>query len=508
MATAKDIWEAVKQTYSVDQDASKVYQLHCEVIFVRQNGGSVLSYFGKLQKIWQELDDIDDCIMECPNDIVTYNTKVNSQRVYLFLAGLNPQLDGVRGRVLATKPLPNIQAIYAMVCAEANRQEAMLGGTIGEGAVMASRKMPTSKKDRKCTHCNGTGHTVETCFQLHGYPDWHPKGKKTSYVSSNAKELDSKGNLATTPGFTAKSGMSFTSNSDWIIDSGATDHMTCDRYRFSHLSPKCSKTTITNANGVSSPVIGVGTVPLSPTLAIKDVLFVPSLNCNLLSVTQLTKSHNCVALFFPTHCIFQNIHTREKIGSGRRIGGLYYLEDGFQHSDKKGQAHVVNEDLVNKKQKEIWLWHRRLGHPSFSYLRRLFPSLFSGCNVSDFICETYVRAKSHRTTFHLSNNKANFPFSLVHSDVWGPAPISTLNGMRWFVSFVDDCTRMTWVYQLKHKSDVCSIFRMFHQMVTTQFGIPIKVLRSDNGGEYVKQDLLDFMHSVGIIHQTTCLGSP
>jgi hypothetical protein len=329
-------------------------------------------------------------------------------------------------------------------------------------------------------------------------------------VSSNAKEEDpnSKGNLATTLGFTAKTGMFFIGNSDWIIDSGATDHMTCDRYRFSHLSPKCSKTTITNANGVSSPVIGVGTVPLSPTLAIKDVLFVPSLNCNLLSINQLTKSHNCVALFFPTHCVFQNIHTQEKIGSGRQVGGLYYLEDGFQHLNKNGQAHVVTEDLVNKKKEEIWLWHKRLGHPSFGYLRRLFPSLFSGCNLSDFICETCVMAKSHRTTFHLSNSKTNLPFSLVHSDVWGPAPISTLNGMRWFVTFVDDCTRMTWLYQFKRKSEVCSIFRMFHQMVTTQFGIPIKVLRSDNGKEYIKQELLDFMHSVGIIHQTTCTDSP
>ncbi|KAF7116457.1 hypothetical protein RHSIM_RhsimUnG0026700 [Rhododendron simsii] len=162
----------------------------------------------------------------------------------------------------------------------------------------ASRKMPASKKDRKCTHCNGTGHTVETCFQLHGYPDWHPKGKKVSYVSSNAKELDSKGNLATTLGFTAKSGMSFTSNSDWIIDSGATDHMTCDRYRFSHLSPKCSKTTITNANGVSSPVIGVGTVPLSPTLAIKDdydgnnVAVSFDMSTEVFCVTPLPKMYN------------------------------------------------------------------------------------------------------------------------------------------------------------------------------------------------------------------------
>ncbi|KAK1581377.1 hypothetical protein Q3G72_005529 [Acer saccharum] len=107
LATAKEIWEVVKQTYSVDQDASKVYQLH-----------------------YEELDDIDDCNMKFANDIVKYTTEVNSQRVYSFLASLDPQLDGVRGCVLATKPLPNIHVVYAMVCAEANSQDIMLGGKI------------------------------------------------------------------------------------------------------------------------------------------------------------------------------------------------------------------------------------------------------------------------------------------------------------------------------------------------------------------------------------------
>ena len=158
-----------------------------------------------------------------------------------------------------------------------------------------------------------------------------------------------KGNLVIAPRFTAKSGMFFTENNEWIIDSGATDHMTCDHYRFSHLSSKCSKTTVTSANGVSSPVIGVGAILLSPTFVINDVLFVPLLNCNILSISQLTKSHNYVALFFLTHSIFQNIHTKETIGSGKQSGGMYYLEDGFQHSNKKGQAQLVKEDLVNKR---------------------------------------------------------------------------------------------------------------------------------------------------------------
>ncbi|XXG69348.1 hypothetical protein AAC387_Pa06g2240 [Persea americana] len=95
--------------------------------------------------------------------------------------------DGVQGRVLATKPLHNIQMAYAMVCGEANRQVVMLGEKIGEGAAMISQKSSTSKKDRKCTHCGGTGHIVDTCFRLHGYPDWHPKGKKTNIIPRERK---------------------------------------------------------------------------------------------------------------------------------------------------------------------------------------------------------------------------------------------------------------------------------------------------------------------------------
>lgn len=523
LSTAKEIWESVKQTYSVSQDASKAYQLYFEVISIRQNGGSVISYFAKLQKLWQEFDAIEHCTMECTNDIEKYTTKVNSQRVYVFLAGLDSHLDGVRGRVLATTPLPNIQVVYATVCAEANRQDAMLGGTFNEGTVMATKKSfihrPDSKKGvRKCSHCNGTNHVIETCFKLHGYPDWHPKGKTITPLSSNSKSdgLSSKGNVATAAGFTVESGMSnsvtnphvFTRNTDWIIDTGASDHMTYDPNKFSRFSPNCSKTVITNANGVSSPVVSVGTVPLSPSLSIYDVLLVPSLNCNLLSVSQLTKSHNCVVLFFLTYCIFQNIHTKERIGSGKQSGDLYYLEGGFQQSNLGVQAHVTSESTLKTDKEKIWMWHKRLGHPSFSYLKRLFPSLFHGCNLSDFICETCVMAKSHRTVFYPSNNKVDAPFSLVHSDVWGSAPLSTPNGMKWFVAFVDDCTRMTWIYLLRHKSDVNVVFRRFHQMVLTQYGTPIKILRSDNGGEYFKGELTEFMQSTGILHQTSCTDSP
>nr|KYP74868.1 Retrovirus-related Pol polyprotein from transposon TNT 1-94 [Cajanus cajan] len=496
LPTAKKILDSIKETYSVSQDASKAYQLYCEVISVKKNGGSIISYFAKLQKLWQEIDEIEKCTMECSKDVETYTNKLNGQRIYIFLAGLDSNLDGVRGRILATIPLSNIQTVYANVCVEANRQEAMLCGTQNEGAVMAMKRSVNSKKgSRKCTHCNGTNHIVDTCFKIHGYPEWHPKGKKEEVLKDNS---------ATVAGFVAKSGtpkfacvFSVAAKcTEWIIDTGATNHMTYDKNMFTHLSPNSPVSVIINANGISSPVLGIGAVSISPSLTISNVFFVPSLNCNLLSVSQLTKSHNCAFSFFPTYCTLQNIHTQEKIGSGKRREGLYYLESGSQHSKGEALAHFTRQ------------WHKRLGHPSFSYIKRLFPSLFTCCNIFYFKCETCVMAKSHRAIFPINNSRANAPFSIVHSDVWGPAPIPTHNGMRWFVTFVDDCTRMTWLYLLKHKSDVCDVFQVFHKIITTQFDTEIKIIRSDNGGEYYNTKLSLFLKSVGILHQTSCPNFP
>ena len=135
----------------------------------------------------------------------------------------------------------------------------------------------------------------------------------------------------------------------------------------------------------------------------------------------------------------------------------------------------------------------------------MFPDLFVGCSVSDFKCDTCILAKSHRVSYPLNSNKSVIPFGLVHSDVWGPSPITTSSGIRWFVTFIDDCTQMTWLYLLKHKSDVFFAFKTFHTMVQTQFSTTIRILRSDNGGEYVNNDFSYYLTNHIILHETTCL---
>lgn len=177
----------------------------------------------------------------------------------------------------------------------------MLNVTSSDGVVMTVQKSSARdsiKGAHKFTHCNGDNHVIETCFKLLGYPEWHPKGKTSSPVAPNpkAESSTSRSNLATTSGFVAKSGISnstqslplFTGNSSWIIDSGAIDIMTYSQ-------------SVQNQSLLMPMVcllqLSVLVWCLSPSLSLTDTLFVPSLNCNHVSINKLTKSNNCVATF-------------------------------------------------------------------------------------------------------------------------------------------------------------------------------------------------------------------
>ncbi|KAM1776985.1 hypothetical protein ACFX11_043708 [Malus domestica] len=290
-------------------------------------------------------------------------------------------------------------------------------------------------------------------------------------------------------------------DTSWIIDYGATDHMTYDASLFYHVTPP-SKEDVITANGDVAPVTGAGSISLTPSLSIHNALLVPSLSNHLLYVGQVTEQLDCVVSMFPTFCLLQDIQTRAIIGRGTKRRGLYYVDDvSASRVNQVGSSHP-------NKYKTIWLWHRRLGHTSFGYLKKLLPSLFHGVSDSDFQCKDCILAKSHRTSYHLSFNKRTIPFELVHSDVWGPSPVTTNHGIRWFVIFVDDCTRMTWLYTMKHKSDVGQNFHQFYCMVKNQYSLPLKVLRSDNGGEYLNTELSQYFQEHGILHETTCPQTP
>ena len=101
--------------------------------------------------------------------------------------------------------------------------------------------------------------------------------------------------------------------------------MTFDSRQVSPLKPSIQK-FVSTANGTSTPVIGEGSLSLTNNLNLDSVLVVPSLNYNLLSVSQLTTTLSCVITFWPDSCVLKDIQTRQTIGVGIRRGKLYYMD--------------------------------------------------------------------------------------------------------------------------------------------------------------------------------------
>ena len=87
-------------------------------------------------------------------------------------------------------------------------------------------------------------------------------------------------------------------------------------------------------------------------------------------------------------------------------------------------------------------------------------------------------------SFNNNESISNSIFELIHSDVWEPSLVASIGGSRYFVIFIDDYSRYSWIFPMKSRSEILPIYSNFAKMVETQFSKRIKTFRSDNAFEY------------------------
>ena len=254
-------------------------------------------------------------------------------------------------------------------------------------------------------------------------------------------------------------------NEKWILDSGATDHMTGNRNLLRSFRTLENDQYFTVANDEKIKIKGWGMISILNKNFLQDVFYIENCTVNLLSISKLTKELNCQIIFDQDNVIFQDQITKEKIGEGFLENGLYFLD-----SNKRILNTKRDEDLSN-------LLHKRVGHPSDKILKIMFNFSKDFCNKCD-VCKF---AKQTKLPFNNSTSKSNEVFELIHSDVWGPAPVDSYNGYKYYVIFIDDFSRATWLYLMKNKNEVFSHFQNFVNLIETQYDKKIKILRTDNG---------------------------
>jgi hypothetical protein len=171
------------------------------------------------------------------------------------------------------------------------------------------------------------------------------------------------------------------------------------------------------------------------------------------------------------------------IGVGEERGGLFYLIKPTSKSFAKSRV-----SLASIKNPSTNLWHFMLGHLSTPRLRLLHNLLPSISIDSNKVCKVCPLAKQKRLHFPISNKVSKAPFDIVHVDIWGPFSTQYTNGSHYFLTIVDDFSRYSWVHLMAYKSQTRSLVQSFFKLVTTQFNLKVKVLRSDNGLEFHMDD--------------------
>ena len=174
--------------------------------------------------------------------------------------------------------------------------------------------------------------------------------------------------------------------------------------------------------------------------------------------------------------------------------------------DQPEQANSADEELT------LDQFHRRMGHISAGVARKLIDKGFvTGVRLESspagdpYFCESCVYAKATRKPVpKIRNGERATKFGdEVHSDLWGPAPVATKGGKRYYITFTDDMSRLTHLYLLRVKSDAFKTYKEYEAWCKTQLDAVIKVLHSDCGGEYLDKEFILYLKNQGTNQKLT-----
>jgi hypothetical protein len=358
----------------------------------------------------------------------------------------------------------------------------------GRGGRGRGRSNSSGRGIFHCSYCNKDGHLESYCFK---------KKRDTSQANFSKEEGEISQTLFLTSNF-----LEAKDDFTWYLDSGCSNHMTGNKSLFVKLDESV-KGKVNFGNDNEADIMGKGTLAIKVknggVMYVQDTLFVPGLRHNLISIGQLN-SKNYKIVFEGRFCrIFNNTALVVEVPMTKNRMFLMRMES--------------NVTCLKASVDVSWLWHKRLGHLNFGSLsmlqkKNLVRGLSSFTNPGNKLCEGCVIGKQHRDSFPFHQFREAEPLALVHADICGPMQTLSLAENKYFLLFVDDFSRMSWVYFLSEKSQAFSFFQKFKALVEKQSGYYLKVLRTDRGGEFTSDEFKEFCNLHGIKKELTTAYTP
>ncbi|KAL0886253.1 hypothetical protein Bca101_010236 [Brassica carinata] len=523
--TPKQLWDTLQRVYGNTSNLTRIYEVKRAINNLQQEEGDFTKHLGKYSQLWSELE----MLRPSSNDPETLEARREQDKVFGLFFTLSPSFNDVVRHILREKELPS----YDEVCAQLQKEigsDGLFGGGKGELSMVhkaekvesASANKAYSKprgggdKSVTCEHCKYKGHSKNNCWILH--PHLRPASANKPYQAraheARAQEQpapsymrmgdDGKALVSTTHTvlnllYHALGDCLRPNTRPLIIDSGASHHMISDSSLIKNVKPALGNVMI--ANGDKIPIRGVGKLKLFDKET--DAFYMPRFESNLLSVKRATVDLGCQVVFRPEEVEFQDLKTGRVIGRGDSKNQLYHLQ--MARNPKPFESVCLSSTT---KGVDSSTWHARLGHPHARAMELIFPNM----SFNHLECEACILGKHCRTVFPTSTTTYEHCFDLVHSDVW-TAPCMSRDSQKYFVTFIDEKSKYTWLTLLPSKDRVLEAFMNFQVYVSNQYNASVKILSSapkqitqgEDGkeivvideGKWVQEDLmvLSILHS-------------
>uniref|UniRef100_A0AAV1T8D3 Uncharacterized protein n=1 Tax=Peronospora matthiolae TaxID=2874970 RepID=A0AAV1T8D3_9STRA len=491
---AYDAWSRLEGHYEKKSLANKLFLRRRFFTTMMGEGDDVLEHINRLKTLVEQLDAVGAPVSE--DDLVITLLASLSESYQFLITALESRADSLSWELVTSRLLHE----------DMKRKEqggGIEGAAHGQAQAFMSRdnkrKARPAKKTGACHNCGKQGHWIAECpSRIQEDADRH------RYQRANIAQEPELGDYLFSVG-----GGKTKSSYMWLVDSGATQHMTSSKefmrnYKdFGPVDVHLADDGVVQAIGKGDIVMSMMTRQGVKKGVLTNVWHIPKLSRNLFSVGRFIKDVGPVT-FEVDGCFAETKGFKWKLGAleGK---GLFKLCMTPVLPDEVNVASPINFKGDNTS----YLWHLRLGHIGHGGLDAIVKKDYgSGIGMKSVqkweFCKGCALGKQTRVSYMpKSPDRARMLLEVIHSDVCGPMKTPTFSGKRYFVTFIDEYSHYCVVYLLQNKSEVATKFAQFVALAETQTGKRVKTLRSDNGGEYTSRTMSKFCADHGIMQKFT-----
>lgn len=460
--SAKAMWSKLHQVFERKNETSLI-MLHQQFFnFKKDPEENIISFIARLEELVLRLRDLNEKLSD---DLVITKVILSLPSEYASFSSAWES---------ASKPERTLDNLRARLVIEEERL--ISRGQVEPVEALVSKRTGGNKSNGRCFICGKNGHWKRNC------PDRNA-AKDLTALNSDACVFQ------------------VTKNS-WILDSGASHHMTANREWFNTYQSEVRNVKIARghiqAHGIGTILVKIFDGINWSNGVLKDVLFVPQIETNLFSQNHAL-DEGLIVEGNSKEVKFKRTTDNNTVVLGQRHGNLTIICI---------KVLVAEAKLATKENSSIQLWHEKLAHQNIEQIRNILKINNIKFTDDSFECDACVFGKQHRSSFQARETLSSKCGQLIHADVCGPMQVESIGGSRYFLILKDDFSHFRFVFFMKYKSEVYEKVKLFLKLAQNSYGHNVQVFRSDNGTEFINDKMKKLFETEGIRHQKTVPYNP